>query len=165
MVALSYYAPAMQQLEQGKRGFPSGLEGSGESDGLNNIERLATTPDEARIIEREVLNFIGRIYDDARILAIKLKPLGVTPSVPVQPKDAKGEVPESWCVNHYKVLHKYEPTRRPGGELCTWCEGFKRAHGDVLPNRALLDMKDRRRINDMDIARAMPGLAKKEAAA
>ncbi len=152
MVAVAHYENAMRQIDQGMPGFPSGLDGGGGSDGLNAVERLATTPDEARNLQRQAFTLIGHGYDNLRDLAILLARLGVTPS---KPEPVKGDIPDGWCQNHYRLLHTFEPTRREGGELCRWCEDVQREH-KALPSRALLDLRARKgRVSDADITRTM----------
>lgn len=58
-----------------------------------------------------------------------------------------------WCPNHAK--HGMSETRAPDRRLCDFCDEFKREHNGKLPNRWLLDVRSRRKLNSADIARAL----------
>ena len=145
---------AMQQLDQAMPGFPSGLDGAGAGDGLTTVERLATTPDEAVMMERRLFAWIGDMYDKSSDAATLVSQLGVTPATP---QAVKGDTPDGWCENHYRLLHKHEPTRREGGTYCRFCEDVKREY-QALPSRALLERKAiKGRVSEADVVRLMKG--------
>jgi hypothetical protein len=58
-----------------------------------------------------------------------------------------------WCPNHAR--HGMRETRLPEHKLCDFCDEFKREHSGLLPNRWLLDVRSRRRINSADVAKAL----------
>ena len=64
-----------------------------------------------------------------------------------------------WCPNHRQ--HGIDTPKTPGRSLCDFCDQFRRDHKDpnsgqgLLPNRWLLDVHARRRVNSADLAHAV----------
>jgi hypothetical protein len=65
-----------------------------------------------------------------------------------------------WCPNHQ--ANGISETRAPGHKLCEYCDEFKRKYKGKLPNRWLLDVRQRRRINSTDEAKALNDIAVEE---
>lgn len=56
-----------------------------------------------------------------------------------------------WCPNHAR--HGMSETRAPGRKHCDFCDSTSRENDGLMPNRWLLDVKARRRVNSADIAK------------
>lgn len=115
-------------------------------------EAAVAPPDAAAHLHAEYLALLKTAGDAcARLLEFNRI------AIPTRPPST-GE-PDAWCRNHL-AIGVCEPRHR--GDLCRWCDDFRREHANQLPPASLLGARHRgQRITERMVKLAMRDMRKK----
>lgn len=149
--------PAVQQLHDCQPGYPTGGDGGRSGGGHSDpTANLALSDDPTRAVLEEVTRLftdLERVTDRLCVLVPNWANANEKWQDSLRTEAAsKLNDEHNWCAAHQRAGFM-EPARHAGGVLCESCQGLSRDIGGDPPPW-LLELKERRRLNTMDIAKA-----------